>query len=830
MFGLAFGVVARVDNPSQTQSLAAWVGNPDDNQYGSFWQNYNTYVVSQVPLFDASGTNPEVATRLVEILQSTTFEQQTTVNGNIFFAIDAEQISQAVGSLVDRAGNSGALVVRLFDSVTGTANQENLSQLWYQLVFVSSETGSWDDAVFTFWATQSYRNSAFRSVAPFDPGWDGSLVQSNLTTDFARIINEMPVAEDFIVLPNNLPGMWQEIDAQPHLGAGGHRDSNGIETDDFVWLPSYYEVFRSSENQAPIGLVTDLDSQEDAFMANDARSGLWNLDGFDRARVRSLDPSAARNQNSWLRSGSNSIDGARLVQGTGGSNGTVVHESVSLRPAIHLDLSELATIANVRADFTNTSAPASTMQRGANTGTSKNFSVERLSGTGEISIDAGPGNIVNSITVSAVGHTLSITPGIAENAPASTTTWTPVSSEAPFAVIQTWYVSLGSRQTVTIRVSNMTRSLSFTIGTTNTWQVTRINQGLPDETLQAEGTYAIVAQAPENTPPGHRFAGWFTQPTLGTQVTNATPVATVRNIGEVEQINRLYARWQELEVNVVRVHYNGALEAPQNQSITFGDSVAVPTTNIPTGAPNFMGWWTQDGTNDDWGSQVSAQDFITLEQYNQGTVHIYAKWSDATTVFVTLDLNHAMFAQSILNTGFLAINELYGLFVSPIPTLSGYEFLGWYTDATQGTRVMATTQVTNETAHTLFARWRPIVHLDSPTIAGVDVVGGTMTWQAVDGAVRYIVRIRTNGTTSEHNVTGTSFDISGLDSGSHVITIIAVNEHGSQSEASTLSIVIPQEDDNERDFINDILPWVLVAILALITLTSLLFAVRKRNS
>lgn len=54
----------------------------------------------------------------------------------------------------------------------------------------------------------------------------------------------------------------------------------------------------------------------------------------------------------------------------------------------------------------------------------------------------------------------------------------------------------------------------------------------------------------------------------------------------------------------------------------------------------------------------------------------------------------------------VTVGEPYGKL--PTPVRSGYEFLGWYTNATGGEKVLPTTVVTKEEDHVLYARWSAV--------------------------------------------------------------------------------------------------------------------------
>ena len=54
-------------------------------------------------------------------------------------------------------------------------------------------------------------------------------------------------------------------------------------------------------------------------------------------------------------------------------------------------------------------------------------------------------------------------------------------------------------------------------------------------------------------------------------------------------------------------------------------------------------------------------------------------------------------------------NRAYGELETPTER-KGYEFIGWYTEKTGGTRVESTTIVNKTEVHTLYARWQQILN------------------------------------------------------------------------------------------------------------------------
>ena len=121
---------------------------------------------------------------------------------------------------------------------------------------------------------------------------------------------------------------------------------------------------------------------------------------------------------------------------------------------------------------------------------------------------------------------------------------------------------------------------------------------------------------------------------------------------------------------------------------------AIGTLPVPERANyTFSGWYTQR----DGGSPVLPGDaFLAVED-----VTIYAHWSISTYV-LRFDANGGQCTESQRNA---TINAAIG--VLPTPTREHYNFDGWYTAATGGTRITAD-DIFNATSNiTLYAHWNP---------------------------------------------------------------------------------------------------------------------------
>ncbi len=182
----------------------------------------------------------------------------------------------------------------------------------------------------------------------------------------------------------------------------------------------------------------------------------------------------------------------------------------------------------------------------------------------------------------------------------------------------------------------------------------------------------------------------------------------------------------------------------------YGGSGNIPTTvtvaNTQDGgditAPSrtgysFAGWFTFAGTSasavslDDATVLVATTRKITYPELfaaagrwtSQGADYymIYAKWSPRELV-VTLNTNGGVLPSGTNYFVRVYYDSTYGSL--PTPTREGYTFAGWYTAASGGTRVRASTTVTQTSNHTIYAHWTA-----NPVVSTLyfDAAGGTVS-------------------------------------------------------------------------------------------------------
>lgn len=161
----------------------------------------------------------------------------------------------------------------------------------------------------------------------------------------------------------------------------------------------------------------------------------------------------------------------------------------------------------------------------------------------------------------------------------------------------------------------------------------------------------------------------------------------------------LYAVWRPDSFQVT-LNPNGGKLNGADQSVTatlrYGETCATLPTPTKYGY-DFVGWNSQeDGKGFSVGTNTLADKVVAYRT-------LYAQWR-AKKITVSFDTNQG--SGSSVPDSVNAITVTYGSTYANLPTTGrvGYDFNGWYTDATGGTKVEKTTGVTREN-HTLYAHW-----------------------------------------------------------------------------------------------------------------------------
>ena len=206
---------------------------------------------------------------------------------------------------------------------------------------------------------------------------------------------------------------------------------------------------------------------------------------------------------------------------------------------------------------------------------------------------------------------------------------------------------------------------------------------------------AAYGTMPTPSRPGYTFDGWYTAATGGAKVT----ASTVVNQGD----HTLYAHWTKssstTETYVVVFLDTTGTNPEARRSFDVGASVRLPWVNadlgwvLPTGCKiaNDKMWFDLAGNTYEDGAAV--QDLAP----SGGEILLQAAWV-TRSYMVTFNPNGG-------TVGETSRSRQYGqqLGTLPTPTRDGYNFDGWFTAATGGTKIEATATVSADA--TYYAHW-----------------------------------------------------------------------------------------------------------------------------
>ncbi|HTO99874.1 MAG TPA: InlB B-repeat-containing protein, partial [Anaerolineales bacterium] len=251
-----------------------------------------------------------------------------------------------------------------------------------------------------------------------------------------------------------------------------------------------------------------------------------------------------------------------------------------------------------------------------------------------------------------------------------------------------WYTapSAGSLVSAATVVNTAADHTLYAHWTANTYTVTFDANGGSTPTPASKivtygGAYGTL---PTSTLTGYTFVGWFTAASGGTQVTEATIVSNPSN-------HTLFAHWTVTANHTVTFNANGGAGTMSNQVANVPTAITL-NTFTRTGY-TFSNWNTVangSGTTYTDGATYSFAADITL----------YAQWT-AKTYTVTFNANGG--STPAPTSKLVTYGAAYGTLATS--SRSGYILAGWFTPASGGTQVTATTTVSITANQTLYAHW-----------------------------------------------------------------------------------------------------------------------------
>ena len=192
-------------------------------------------------------------------------------------------------------------------------------------------------------------------------------------------------------------------------------------------------------------------------------------------------------------------------------------------------------------------------------------------------------------------------------------------------------------------------------------------------------TYGIL---PEAVREGYTFAGWYTSATGGSEIySSSVNTATISDT--------IYAHWNG-NVYSVQFNANGGTVSTATLNYTYGENYGyLPTPEKEN--YTFSGWYTEETG----GTKILDSTTVRI----LGMQTLYAHWTGVRST-VYFDPCGGATTSSII----VYYYDTYGTL--PIPTKTGYVFLGWYTDSVGGSQIVEKNIVKTTTNQILYAHWK----------------------------------------------------------------------------------------------------------------------------
>ncbi len=203
------------------------------------------------------------------------------------------------------------------------------------------------------------------------------------------------------------------------------------------------------------------------------------------------------------------------------------------------------------------------------------------------------------------------------------------------------------------------------------------NGGTTNERLRYRESGEQLGELPTATRERYVLDGWYTSATGGIQI-DASQIIT-------ENVT-YYAHWIQTEA-IVTFDPTGGTVDESEKLINCGTEIGtLPTANKQYKV--FAGWYTEATGGEEISSNTIINEDITY----------YAHW-DPQYITVTLDPN-----EGTISTPTVEVIATEPIGTLPIPTRTDYDFIGWYTDPVDGTKINENEVITEAT--TYYAHWK----------------------------------------------------------------------------------------------------------------------------
>ena len=249
-------------------------------------------------------------------------------------------------------------------------------------------------------------------------------------------------------------------------------------------------------------------------------------------------------------------------------------------------------------------------------------------------------------------------------------------------------------------------------------------------------------QLPTPIKTGYKFNGWYTGLNgTGTKITEQSVVTITAN-------QTLYASWS---VNSYTITYNanGGSGAPGSQTKKYNESLTLSATKPTRTGYTFKGWGLNGSATevkynpaDTIGANTISNDLVlyAIWEINKYTITYNANGGNSTPEPTTANYNETIQMPSASRKYTVTFNTNGGTALDS--QTSTYQFTGWYTDATNGTKKeYKTMPAYNET---LYAHWDDTK--SSITIGTTTKEGYTFAGWYIDEDLKTQLTTNENGT------------------------------------------------------------------------------------
>ena len=293
-------------------------------------------------------------------------------------------------------------------------------------------------------------------------------------------------------------------------------------------------------------------------------------------------------------------------------------------------------------------------------------------------------------------------------------------------------------------------------------------------------TYDVSKNLTSNafTRTGYTFNGWNTKSDgTGTSYANS---ASVKNLTATNGATvNLYAKWTAITYTVA-YNANGGSGSMTSVSHTYDVSKNLTTNTFTKTGHDFAGWATSASGTVVHANGASVSNLTTT---SGATVTLFAKWTPKTYT-VTFNANGGTTPTASKSVTY---NTTYGTL--PEPSRGGYTFNGWYTAASGGTQVTATTTFTSTSNQTLYAQWKMSTYDIMTTSVAYPVLRVGSSVSGTNTAIQNFV-LKSDGTIWTTNSQAKSYGYSGSSSYNYYPTVTPVAANATWSQMTGISNVV----------------------------------------